>query len=132
MVTKIEEWECDICNRRFTSQEQAMLCEEKGLAPDYPVGLLFQNYPFYKEITFAVAGTKKDRHYQYISAWACRDNGYGDDLGDRKCGHPHSKLCSPPLLTDEPHFKRMVAWLKEQGITPMCFDGEGNIVPLKE
>ncbi len=134
-MKKIIQYQCEGCGRRFMDEQDALDCEARGEAPNYPIGCVFGNHEkdaFYKDITFAVAQKRQskkgtfDYHHNDLSLWACRDNGAGDSLGESMCGGAHSTLSEYDgrIDFDAPHFKRMIKWLKEQNIPITVWDGK--------
>jgi len=130
MVMHKDIWICEICRREYSSKEGADDCESHGLAPSYPIGLIFGNNngsALYSKMVFCVESIDVDGHCGYISAWACRDNGYGDSLGDETCGgFPCRGLGEyyGNVDTAMPAFHRMVDFLKQRGITPTLWNGK--------
>ena len=136
MVTKIVSYQCDICKYTFDTLAQAKNCEARGkFSKDtYPVGLLHADLDFYPGCAFALAELHcEDAHYAVASLWACRDNGYGDSLGEEKCGNSNSYVPEPfqRKWLKEPPMKRLIAWLRSQKITPMVWV-KGKAIPLHE
>lgn len=132
MVTTNTTYDCDICEARYKKKEDAERCEAKGIPEPHPIGLVYGDHSkgaFYEGITFAIAKSSVDGHYAWGSAWACRDNGAGDNLadGDYCEGRPSGRH---RLDTNAPHFKRMISHLKSVGITPLVCVGD-KIIPYK-
>lgn len=143
MKTRVT-YECEICGSEYDRRNDAETCEARGVFdPDkvgHPVGMIFGNHEpesLYRHITFAVAAYVRREaghrmaHYGEFYQWACRDNQYGDSVGKETCGPHEHRLNQYNAKIDRtaPHFKRMVAWLKSQGIAPTIWDGE-KAVPL--
>jgi len=135
----ITEYQCAICKRRWDTEEDALSCEARGVQDAVPVGCIHGNNrpgAFYDGIVFAVAACTVECHYRYLALWACRDApiGVGDSLGKERCGSG-----GPARLTEHdahvnrgmPAFRRMVEWLRSQGIEPTMWDGE-TAVPLED
>lgn len=124
---------CEICGTSWTDEDAALRCEARGLesADERPVGMIYGNHTttgFYNEITFAVASQHRntffDKHRMEITAWACRDNQYGDSLGKSHCeGNQSLNEDDTWIDINAPHFKRMVAWLESQNISITVWDG---------
>lgn len=126
-MRKIVEYECEICKSRYDSEKNARDCEDTGLAPEYPVGCIYQQ-SFYKNMIFAVAENYLDRHYNYFSSWACRDIEIGDSLGKNMCGGNRSCKLNEHMAIQEEHrelpvFQRMVNFLKSEGIRVTIWNG---------
>lgn len=111
-------YRCEVCGNIFKVKENAEKCEARGKPQEYPVGMLFA-YPGYEDIVFAVAGNHEQGHVNFISAWAARDNGCGDNY-DETCT---CTRVSPPKRS-LPAFQRMVLSLKQKNITITVWDGE--------
>jgi hypothetical protein len=80
-------------------------------------------------VVLAVAKNMPEGHFNFLSAWAARDNGYPDSLGNELCigGKPYN----PPNVKT-PAFGRMVDFLRERGVDPITvWDGQ-KPVPLEE
>lgn len=132
-MIKITEWQCDICGRRYTSKGLAKECEENGAAVEYPIGTIYGNHEkgaFYENITFAVATNDTKNHINTGGSWACRDTGYGDSLGESMCGGNSLNLndYDAKLDFEHPTFKRMVEYLKSQGIPIYIWDGKNPVL----
>lgn len=120
---------CEICGNKFENIKDAEECEKQGI-PDkdkFPVGLIFNDPSsgFYKDITFAVAKVNVQRHYMTVLAWACRDNGAGDNL-DKYCGCSPYDGSSIPNCS-HPTFKRMVKALKKKRIPITVWNGKKTV-----
>lgn len=135
MITIIE-YECEICGARYSARRAAEQCEKRGVTLDasvrWPIGLLVNGSSFYKDITFGVAEVGPLRSYdahvqsgEWVTAsWAWRDNGYGDNTGGERCTAVQPYLHAN-TDTDAPHFKRAVAWLRDNNVTPLIIkDGK--------
>lgn len=133
-MKKIIFYECELCRRRYTEKKHAEECE-RAKPPEYPIGCIYGDHKdsMYKNITFAVAKNRFTGHLNVGSSWACRDNGYGDSLGENTCGGNSLMLDKYHANLDfnHPTFKRMVNWLKSQNIPITVWDGE-KAVPLSE
>ena len=108
---------CEVCDTSFHTAEAAMKCESRPSPPEYPVGMMYGDHrpgTFYEGITFAVARNRIDGHLNWRNAWACRDNGAGDSLGEQVCVADITTLGEHDghLDPDHPTFKRMVAYLE--------------------
>ena len=132
-----EQYECDICHRRYTTKEEAMECEAKK-APIYPIGMIFGNNEpeaFYESIVFAIAENGIDRHWNQTSCWACRGGKLkfvGDSLGKQMCGSGNFTRLGPyDAKVDRtlPEFESMRKWLISQKIVPTIWDGE-KVAPI--
>jgi len=119
-VKTIIEYGCEICGRRYSAEADAKACESRGLAPTWPVGMLFANG--YKDIVFAIAKPRpqKERaHWYEFSCWAWRDTNAGDNNVDSRkfCGlSPDISL--PPPSMKLPATARAIQQLRAHGITP--------------
>lgn len=128
---------CEVCDSSYDTPERALECEARGLAFDYPIGMIYGNHEqgaFYKNITFATAqGLRADGHSDLRSSWACRDNEYGDSLGKSTCAGSIFNVgqYSGKLNFEHPTFKRMVAYLKSQNIPITIWNGK-EAVPYEE
>ena len=143
-MKQIIRYKCDVCNKEYNNKEDCKKCESRGI-PDitqYPIGCIDGDHSdnaFYRDITFAIALVEKDSYFKHnllISAYACRDNGAGDNLSisDNLCigNHNWEKGNSANINWDKPATKRLLLFLKEQGITPTAWDGEKAIPVNKE
>ncbi|RJX20354.1 MAG: hypothetical protein C4570_03860 [Ammonifex sp.] len=114
-------YQCEICRRIFQEKEEAERCEARGKPQEYPVGMLFASG--YSDIVFAVARNNVDGHANFISAWAARDNGYGDNY-NKTC----TCLCSGEAMSSPdrslPAFQRIVSNLTDRNIPVAIWDGE--------
>lgn len=128
-------WECGICGRRYLTEERAIVCEGLGLAPVYPVGMIYTlEWSCVTKVVFAVAAMEREENghgYAVNKAWACRDNRYGDAIADDDCCRGPGRDRLQPPDPSFPAFGRMVAALREKGIEPTVWDGE-RPVPLEE
>lgn len=138
MTKKIVYYECEICRRQYDHEKHAIECEARGYGKEYPIGCIYGDHTkgaFYEKITFAVAENQIDGHYNSGCSWACRDNGPGDSLGDKRCAGPSLNLThyndKDFLDRNAGHFKRMVAWLKSQNIPITIWNGK-KAVPYEE
>lgn len=140
MSREIHYWECDVCRRRYDSFEEAEKCEMKGLPVPPPVGIIFGDNrigEFYHDVVFSTVRPEKYHHsyghnFDDIK-WATRDNGAGDSVGDGFCGgnffdDPRER---PDLYghvnENMPAFRRMVEFLKSEGITPRVLMVDGSL-----
>ncbi len=138
MVTKHVLYSCDICGGKFHAREAAEQCEAKGIPAKskLPIGLMYGDHrvgAFYERITFCIApGGRVEGHYWHGLAYACRDNQNGDSLGKDKGGKCEARIHGEQhLCTKAPHFRRMVEFLKSQGIQPTILKG-AEVVPWNE
>lgn len=147
MVKKIEYYECEICNQRWTSLKEAEECEAKGRPESRPdlVGVIFgDNRPgkFYEHIVFALPEKYGDKeslpvtygHYLLSCLWACRDNKAGDSIGDQYCGGnnlTYKEVEDSHVDTSMPAFKRMVEFLRSRGLTPKLAMPDGTIKTIE-
>jgi len=133
MPTEIIKYQCNICKIIYSSLQEAFSCESRGIHEEYPIGCIYGNHTpgdMYENITLAVAENKIQDHANWGSSWACRDNGYGDSVGDKMCGSPTLTLTKHFSKLDplKPHFKRMVKWLRDNQIEITVWDGEKPIL----
>lgn len=141
MPKTVVRYECEICGLQYSKMNDAIDCEERGYGREYPIGCIYGDHTkgaFYKNITFAVAENRIGKgiraHLNDGCSWACRDNGSGDSLGNQRCGSSHLDLTyynDKKLDQNAPHFKRMVAWLKNQNIPVTIWNGK-EAVPYEE
>lgn len=135
-MKKIIKYECGICGRRFDNMGDAFACEAEGLAREYPIGCIFACHTagaMYSNMTFAVASNRLEKHLNWRTRWACRDNQYDDCLGENKCGSDINDLNEYDARIDfnHPTFIRMVEWLKSQSIPITIWNGV-EAVPYDE
>ncbi len=113
---------CETCGLRYKDRDAAIMCEAKGKAPVYPIGMIYGDHSpgaFYRDITFAVAGNQPSGHANEGASWACRNNHAGDSIDKQDlCGGTSLR----PLPQDAPKathptFARMVKLLKSFGFT---------------
>ena len=138
-VIKITHYECLICGNRYDKETDAKKCYDKGLYTKYPIGCIYGDHRkgvFYENITFAIAENRAcetNKHLNNGSSWACRDTGCGDSLGKSMCGGNFLNLNEyhSHIDIEAPHFKRMVEWLREQGINITVWNGIEAIPLLK-
>ena len=140
-------YQCEICKREYQSEQAALDCEARGLPPKYPIGCIYGDHSegaFYEGITFAVARNRCNEpggmgHMNVGSSWACRDMWdigmpiSGDSLGEETCAGHQLKLGKyhGNLDPEQPHFKRMVEYLKTLDL-PLIYVWDGKKpVPLK-
>jgi len=127
-------YECEICGNTYPDLSSAIKCEARGHAPQYPVGTIFGDNTkdtLYEHIVFAVRSNRADRHLNWRTHWVCRDMpDVGDGLGDDFCGDEINPLAEYQANIDQdmPAFKRLVAWLKSQGITPRIWNGSEAVL----
>jgi len=134
-MKKIDRYQCEICKREYNSEQAALDCESQGPPEEYPIGCIYGDHTpgsFYDGITFAVGSNYHfpRSHMNAGGSWACRDyQKCGDSLGKELCGSGSLSLgkynCN--LNPEQPSFKRMVNWLKEQHIEITVWDGEKPI-----
>lgn len=146
----IIEYQCEICRTKYKIQEDAMACEKQGVfsTDKFIQGLLFEyNHNGYVGIFAFPEAAKpyeRDSHLGKSVNWACRNNRYGDSLGDEKCGgngflktdtdyfnrwveyHKISKEHENGL-----EFNRMVNFLKSQNITPTYYNHKKELITVK-
>jgi len=129
-MRKIVEYMCEICHRKYKEEKHALECENRLVPVEYPIGLIHgdnRKGAFYEKIVFAVGKNNINQHWNSLSLWACRDTGMGDSLGEHMCGsnHVNDKLTEHDAHVDQdsPMFKRMIAYLKEQGIPITIWNG---------
>lgn len=132
-VIKIVQYECPICNMRYDKREWADECLAKGAGKFYPVGTIYGDHrpgAFYEDITLCVAENKIERHGNFGSSWACRDNGMGDSLGDQMCAGNSLTLTKSDKHVDpgSPHFLRMMKFLRDRQIEIRVWDGEEPVL----
>jgi hypothetical protein len=114
------------------AEMDAHQCEARGPGVTYPIGCVYGNHSdasMYEQITFAVAYNRIEGHANMGASWACRDTGYGDSLGENRCGGNSlwmSKSCGS-LNPRAPHFIRMLEFLRSQQIDITVWDGEKAI-----
>ena len=125
----LTEYQCELCNMRYNDRGSAIRCEERGPGKEYPIGCMYGNHEkgdMYEDITFAVALNRVEGHANWGSSWACRDNGAGDSLGLRRCGGNSMRLNkhNGNLDPTQPHFIRMIKYLRSEMIEIMIWDGE--------
>jgi len=140
MKTEIK-YICEICNAKYQEEESALACEARGveIACDKPIGLIYGNHQsgeMYHNCTFAVAQHYRgdwgsERHRICFNSWACRENVYGDSLGNDKCEGSDLNEWYAHLNPETPHFKRMVTYLESNDIPVTVWNGK-RPVPLQE
>ena len=125
-----EQYECEICRRRFATAKEALACEQRKV-PIYPVGLIYGNHTpgtLYCDITFAVARENTiERHTNITGSWACRSRFYGDSLDDNLCGSANGLSLSEydaKLDFEHPTFKRMIEYLESKNIPITIWNGK--------
>ena len=131
MPTKIILYQCDICKLKYYDDDaeiDAHQCEARGPGKTYPIGCIYGNHgedAMYNGITFAVARNKIEGHANWGSNWACRDTGYGDSLGENKCGGSSLWMTKSECNVNPhtPHFKRMIKYLRDNMIDITVWDG---------
>ena len=118
-------YQCEICKRTYSSKEEAIECESQK-AREYPIGTIFGLGC--DNIVFAVIKNNfiSYPHSNYISFYACRDNGYGDNVSEYCGDFLHLNDLNKPVK-DIPAFTRMVEALKKQGIEPRIWTGYKSI-----
>lgn len=116
-----QKFRCPVCHRDYSTMAEAQECLNTKIEI-LPIGTIFAKQ--FNNITFCVGSNKDaiDRHYYNPSLWACRDNGYGDSLGDQFCcsGGVNLKHLDPPNQS-HPTFIRMVDYLNSKNIKPIIF-----------
>lgn len=128
-------YQCNICRTRYNELESAIHCFERGLAPYYPIGCIYGNHEagnMYEHITFTVATNEPNIYFPHMNdgaSWACRDSDAGDSLGESMCAGNSLHLTKHNAKIDpsQPHFKRMVKWLRNQRIDITVWDGDKAI-----
>lgn len=135
-----QQYQCEICNDKYENIRSAITCENQGVGPTYPIGMVFGNHrknSMYKRITFSIAKVLYSGHHNDSALWACRDmkNFFekNDSLGNDMCGGGFVNLnkSDSNLNFKSPHFKRMVAYLKENKIPITIWNGEKAIPYVK-
>ena len=120
MVQEKKIFVCEICDTQYSKKKDAEVCENKGWGKDkkLPIGLIFSNYD---DIVFAIAKNRSIRHDNFSLAWACRDNGAGDNMEEYCNGISLEDLKRLGLDVDTkiPAYKRMIKGLKAKGIKPI-------------
>jgi hypothetical protein len=141
----IIQYECDVCKRRYTTEEDAKECESMGVFDNriYPPGLMFPYkhhalvgiFSIPKEIPFY----QGDKHLGSSASWACRNTNVGDSLGSETCGGNFYRsdhqgfqiwlsnyhMSNKDMSTKE--FARMVGYLRGAGIQPSYYDKKGKL-----
>ena len=117
-----EQYQCDLCHRKYENREDALECEAR-VPVTYPIGTIYcdaydDDNHHRHNLTFAVASNRPQRHMNLGGSWACRDNGCGDSLGHEKCSGNSLSLGKYDAVKSMTHptFLRMVAWLRSQDI----------------
>lgn len=144
----IVEFQCEVCRKRYTSQEQAQACESKGKfdPSEYKIGTMFEYHRNGYVGIFAVAKTESfsdNPHLGVLSMWACRTNGYGgDSLGEEKRGSDFIESGPGEIVRwakyhhitlkglETPEFDRMVSYLRGAGITPSYWNDRGAYITM--
>lgn len=115
-------YQCEICEDESRDEKAILACEAKGRPTPFPKGLIIAHHDNKKDgdykLTFAVARYTDYGHWFDYSGWAMRDNGAGDSVGKELCG-PLNAYGNPD--PNAPTFKRMVAYLKKEGIPITVF-----------
>lgn len=122
----IKLYQCEICNARYGTQNEAVECEKRGMMEALPVGLIYGNplgESHYKGMTFCICKSEPEGHYRCDTLWACRDR--GDSLGKETCGNGGMAHIGPSDAAVPSHhtFQRMVRFLIAQGIKPLMWNG---------
>lgn len=154
-MTTIIEYQCDICKQKYQTEQKALKCEEQGWFDEsmYPAGLMWEHhhdgyvgiFAFPENVTRCTS--MYSRGHLGASAhgtWACRAPGYpGDSLGEERCGGNDYYRSDPENLErfreyhyidkhlNGPEFRRMVKFLKSQGITPSYYDKNGKLITVQ-
>lgn len=128
-------YECEICERVYDKEKDAIECESQGVQELLPVGLIYGNAKgFYKDITLCIAKSERNGHYLDNSLWACRDNGAGDNLGEELCGDSFGYSTQNEVRESpnraHPTFRRMIKYLKKNKIKPLMVQ-RGKLVTAK-
>jgi hypothetical protein len=142
---------CEICGKKYDHEESALGCEARGSYEDeihlLPIGLIYNTCrdlsSFYPLITFCIAENRthhENKHSGYLVNWACRNNGYGDSLGDEKCSSPNLYTVKDHVRNLKSMFEdfdpfhptaiRMVEYLKSVNIEPLIYIPEEEF-PIK-
>lgn len=125
-------YDCEICGNRHHEAADALACEAKGYAEEYPRGLIHGSTKgFYSDMTFVVAINSLEGHSNNGALWAFRDNGAGDsnNLKDL-CGSGSLHVGREDAANRKhPTFTRAVAFLKRHHIKPLVWNGK-EIEPL--
>lgn len=128
-------YQCEICGSRGSDKQDAIDCEARGKATEYPVGLIY-GYGQDKDdikLIFAVAENFCEGHINNGGYWACRDTCVGDNFGESLCGGNSLSLRDYHKVTaknrKQPCFKRLVEYLKSEGIPITIWNGK-KAVPL--
>ena len=140
----ITEYQCEICRRTYPTKELAEECEKEGVfdISKYPIGLMYSwHHNGYVGI-FAINECIKSsasNHLGNISTWCYRTKGYPPHtLGEHSCSYPHYLKNSEQTILTIPkdevgnkEFTNMVAYLKENSITPCYYEEETlNLITL--
>lgn len=150
-MKKIVEYQCETCKARYSNEAQALACEMRGSfnPAKFTPGLMFEYHHHGFVGIFAIPpdGARPsafNKHLGNVSYWACRNNTYGDSLGEETCGgelvgsDPVSMekwICSKvitPKRVGGPEFIRMVNYLRSQGIAPYYYAPEGQVVIMQK
>jgi hypothetical protein len=136
----IIEYQCEICQRTYSSEKQAFQCEARGVftGENYPVGLMYSYSHNGFVGIFAIAPSTFERmgdHFAKMVSWACRAPGCPDSLGSEVCSAGNTIDNSPVAFrnwisvsyipadrVDGPEFARMVQFLKSRGLIPRYYD----------
>jgi len=122
-MKEIIQYQCEICGDLFSNKKKAIECESLGIPELYQIGLVFMRSHIH-DIIFAIIKQNLgaySKHYHSYLTWACRDNGYGDNVGGSDfCGlDSWSEITAPNK--NIPAYKRMVQALKEANIEPINY-----------
>lgn len=143
---------CEICNRKHDTPEEALACEARGTfdMQFMPPGLMHAwHHNGYVGI-FAnpraeLQDVPRGHWLQSPCFWACRSPKFaGDTLDENLCGGGLSYLTNDSALrnmsvhcaitgeeTRNAEFKRMVEYLRSQGIVPTFYEKEtGELVTV--
>ena len=131
-----ERFQCEVCHNYYDTPDEAIACEAK-MPPQYPVGMIYGNANaeshHARDMTFAIAKVRHDRHWNDSPSWACRDTGVGDSLGKEVCkgGGFTAMTADDAPAKDHPTFLRMVEWLQSRDILVTVWDGY-KVVTLRD
>jgi hypothetical protein len=144
----IIQFQCEVCLKKYDSEEKAKECESRGVFDDsiYPRGLMFpfkhQNMAAIFAIPEKIPPYVYDNHLGNSASWACRNTPVGDTLGKEQCGGhyyysdkegfsrwlAHYHMTKKDMETKE--FTRMVEYLKSIGVQPSYYDKKGNLCTI--
>lgn len=139
MPSPVTRYACDLCGREHESMTAAVLCEEQGPVPAYPVGLIFADHRptlpdgspnLRDDRTFAVATDAAYGHANYFPVYIADDDPAGDVLPPRRCGHVHQgRLTAAETHLDpaRPAVARLAAALRAAGVDPAVWTAAGPV-----